>query len=783
MDRPSKVKMPGFGTKAETLAHLASRLKSARVLPQECFDVADWRRDADGVLDRVARRGWLAQGVIVRSSAVHEDALGASLAGRFLSVGNVCSGQAMRAAVERVIASFGAGNEKDQVFVQPMLSEVAISGVAFSVDPNNSAPYIVVNYDDSSGATNTVTSGGTNHLRTFHYYKYRPVHPPRHLVAVIDLVGELETMLGVPALDVEFACDREGVLYLLQVRPLPVANFPETDADAHRNAVQQIHDKLAATMRSHPYLHGDRGVFGVMPDWNPAEIIGVRPRPLALSLYKDLVTDSIWAYQRDNYGYRNLRSFPLLVSFAGLPYIDVRVSFNSFIPADVNPALAEKLANHYMDQLVRSPSNHDKVEFEIIFSCYTLDLPSRLQILHHAGFLEQEIESFTTSLRRLTNGIIHGERGLWRKDVNKIQQLESRRGAILDSNLDRVSKIYWLIEDCKRYGTLPFAGLARAGFIAVQLLKSLVNVGILTPEDYQRFMASLETVSSGMTRDFSVLQRDAFLTRYGHLRPGTYDITSPRYDEAPERYFDWSRRLQPEYQAPAKFALSLEQLERTEALLDEHGLEHDVLGLFGFIKGAIEGREYAKFVFSKNLSDALVLFKDMAGEHGFSIDDCAYADIACIKELYASSAAASDLLLRSVEAGKRSYEITKRINMPPLITSPEDVFAFHLPHADPNFITLGRASAEIAMADSGREALRGKIVLIPSADPGFDWIFAQGIAGFVTMFGGVNSHMAIRAAELEIPAVIGAGEAFFRDWSRAKTLELDCANKQVRVLR
>ena len=51
------------------------------------------------------------------------------------------------------------------------------------------------------------------------------------------------------------------------------------------------------------------------------------------------------------------------------------------------------------------------------------------------------------------------------------------------------------------------------------------------------------------------------------------------------------------------------------------------------------------------------------------------------------------------------------------------------------------------------------------------------------MFGGVNSHMAIRAAELNVPAVIGAGEAYYREWSGATMLELDCANKQVKVLR
>ncbi len=772
-----------FGTKAETLERLAPLVRSALVLPQERFTIEAWQRDEAGVLARIAAHGWFDKALIVRSSALSEDAANGSLAGQFLSVSNVYGAEALSSAVARVIDSYGERDGKDQIFIQPMLENVALSGVAFSIDPNNAGPYFVVNYDNSSGSTGTVTSGGTNHVKTFYFSKHCPVKAPQSLVRVIELVRELETLLGTDAIDVEFACDAEGQLFLLQVRPLGAAVAHCADSESHRIALERIHARVRAMMRPHPYLHGTRSVFGVMPDWNPAEIVGVRPRPLALSLYKELITDSIWAYQRDNYGYRNLRSFPLLVSFGGLPYIDVRVSFNSFIPADVEPALAEKLTNYYIDRLVQSPNYHDKVEFEIIFSCYTLDLPERLNVLAEAGFTHTEIDGFAGSLRRLTNGIIHGERGLWRKDVEKIQALESRRAAILGSDLERVSKIYWLIEDCKRYGTLPFAGLARAGFIAVQLLKSLVAVGILSPEDYQRFMASLETVSSRMARDYYQLDRAEFLQRYGHLRPGTYDILSPRYDEKPELYFDWEKAAVHTNPSVAPFVLSLDQLRRTEALLVEHGLEHDVLGLFDFIKCAIEGREYAKFVFTKSLSDVLVEFGELGRQHGLTVEQCSFSDIACIKDLYASSASPGEVLLRSVSAGESAYAIAQRINLPPLITSPDEVFAFHLPCSEPNFITLGRANGEVASTDAGREGIRGKILLIPSADPGFDWIFAQGIVGFITKFGGVNSHMAIRAAELNVPAVIGAGEAYFQEWSRAKVLEIDCANKQVRILR
>ena len=89
------------------------------------------------------------------------------------------------------------------------------------------------------------------------------------------------------------------------------------------NSLNKLNKKIEKLNKPHPNLLGDKTIFGVMPDWNPAEIVGLRPKRLALSLYKELITDETWAYQRDNYGYRNLRSHPLLVSFLGVPFIDI----------------------------------------------------------------------------------------------------------------------------------------------------------------------------------------------------------------------------------------------------------------------------------------------------------------------------------------------------------------------------------------------------------------------------------------------------------------------------
>lgn len=762
-----------FSTKAGTLAQLQGVLLGARIAPLTRFTVGRWRADGEGCLAGLGPEPW-----IVRSSCRREDGEGLSNAGAFLSVPHVGRAGLAR-AVEAVIASYGDAADDDEVLIQPMLGGVVRSGVAFSHDPNTCAPYRVVNWSETSDpASITGGQGG----RTWQGAAGSPLPPPPALAGVVALLDELLRLFGGTPVDCEFAVTREAdaeCLWLLQARPLVMPARPEAAADQTRR-LELIAAKVARGMRPHPFLMGHRTVYGVMPDWNPAEIIGVRPKPLALSLYRDLVTDSIWAYQRHNYGYRNLRSFPLMPHFFGLPYIDVRLSFNSFIPADLDDGLAARLVDHYIDRLLAEPTLHDKVEFEIVFSCYTLDLPGRLERLTEAGFSPQEQGAIADSLRRLTNRIVHPREGLWRADSVKLDILDARRETLLASDADPLERIYWLLEDAKRYGTLPFAGLARAGFVAVQMLRSLVAVGIFSETDYDAFMASLSTVSGQLARDRAMLDQSTFLSRYGHLRPGTYDILSPRYDEAPDLYFDWSQRpAAPEPSRP--FSLTLPQLRDISRLLEAHGLHPDGIGLFDFLQAGIELRELAKFHFTRNLSDALSLAAACGEQWGFGKDDMAYCDIAALQELHVAAADPRAMLARSIEQGKARHAETLAIALPPVIASPDDVWAFEWPESAPNFVTQNQVTAPVADA-ADRDRLAGAIVCLPNADPGYDWLFAYPIAGLVTAWGGVNSHMAIRAGELGLPAVIGAGEMLYRRWSRARRLHLDCAGRRVEVL-
>ena len=74
--------------------------------------------------------------------------------------------------------------------------------------------------------------------------------------------------------------------------------------------------------------------------------------------------------------------------------------------------------------------------------------------------------------------------------------------------------------------------------------------------------------------------------------------------------------------------------------------------------------------------------------------------------------------------------------------------------------------------------LDNKIVIIENADPGYDFLFSKKINGLITKFGGQNSHMSIRSAELSLPACIGIGETKFNEILLKKNLTLDCLNKK-----
>lgn len=778
-----------FQTKSATLRHLSNKLLKAKILPQFPIKQSDWESYRERCLDSFAGLGWSEQSLIVRSCFGSEDSFDGSWAGHFSSYQNVLGREQLLKAIDQVMSKYKSGSSENTVFIQPMLQDVVLSGVAFTCISPSGAPYYLINYDNISGLTDTVTSGKTNSLKTFYCHRLAELEENTIWFTVISFLKEIEqhcqsaspladqenlhSFCG-RALDVEFAITRNRTIYLFQVRPLVIQNQEVFDHDI--GALAKTIKIIGEEKRE---LLGESTIYGIMPDWNPAELIGIRPKPLALSLFKELISDRVWALSRYQYGYRDVREVPLIQSFGGQPYVDVRASFNSFIPRDLDHNIASKLVNYYLDLLRKNPNLHDKVEFEIILSCFSFDLPRKLEILQRGEicFSKSETRQLESSLRTLTNRISHFKTGLWRFSLEQLSSLELKYEKTLSkTNESQLEKIHQLLQDCKNYGTLPFAGLARAAFVATQILRSLLSEDIIDLSTFQQFLQNLRTINSVLTDDLHSIEQNAFLKKYGHLRPGTFDIMSQRYDEAPDLYFNFSAKKRTIQRQEAPFLLTPKQTKAINALLCEHRLEHDAFSLFGFIAEAMKGREYGKFVFSKNVSAILKLIEEFGQERNLTREECSYLEIADLFSLSTEERSIKDLHAL-VERRKKEYMASTRLHLPPLIFDEKDVYSFELFEESPTFVTTKRIQA--VKAEIGDKDLDGKIIFIESADPGYDWIFLRGIAALITCYGGANSHMTIRAAELNLPAIIGCGQALYRKWRQYTLLDLDCANKKV----
>jgi hypothetical protein len=269
------------------------------------------------------------------------------------------------------------------------------------------------------------------------------------------------------------------------------------------------------------------------------------------------------------------------------------------------------------------------------------------------------------------------------------------------------------------------------------------------------------------------LEQSEFLGTYGHLRPGTYDITSFRYDERPDLYLNGEVLRQTETRA---FVPSQAERVDIEKLLGSEGFQMSAEELFSYIEKAVAAREEAKFHFTKSVSQVLRDICDLGESLGIDRADLAYLHINDILR-GPDRARWNDAI--SQASGEHRY--TRSVRFPHLVTSEDDVDVVRFPLGRPTFITHKSVIApSVFLGANERGSIDDKIVMIESADPGFDWIFARDVVGLVTMFGGANSHMAIRCAEFGIPAAIGCGARRFADLQNASRIEIDCAAQILR---
>lgn len=783
-----------LGTKAETLERLRNMISLATIQEQISFTTGSWKVNREEIL-REARERFLSTTVVVRSSARSEDGFKNSNAGAYTSLLNVDVATCLERAIEEVIDSYQDTQPDDQVLIQPMVRNVSMSGVAFTRTLERGAPWYVINYEETGG-TDGITSGSSSDHKTLYVRRdacMTQVEDER-LVPLLKAIKEVERLLSYDALDIEFAISISGEVHILQVRPIAVSQTNVEELSANVLAqLESAEQRWLGLQNPAPHVKGTKPIFGVMPDWNPAEIIGITPTRLAESIYRYLILDETWATQRAEFGYRDVRPQPLLFSFAGKPYIDVRASFNSFIPENVSDELADKLVNFYLEWLERHPHLHDKVEFDVVPTCLGLNFnrwAKRLKL--EAALSDGELEELKIGLRQVTSNAVERTR----IDIVSLINLESRYESAIKETPSTPSaileRVRLLLDDCRRLGTLPFAHLARSGFVAITLLKEAVATGIISDQALEQFMTSVRTISHELSEDsYSAYKGDMswndFVEKYGHLRPGTYDLLSPAYRDDPERYLrpllDVEKR--PVQERKEIFAWESEK-ENFFVAVRTLGLNYSNETIEQFLRDAIEGREKAKFVFTKSLSKALDLIGEWGETQQISREDLSNIDLLTLIMLPDQPRSGDNIKKDLTEVSRQAKiqrEVSFACELPALITKVEHFYSFLQQEGQPNYIGSTRVTSKcINLAEtnsSSQPNVADCIVMIPQADPGYDWLFGQGISGLITMYGGANSHMAIRAAEFGLPAAIGVGEQLYRKLACCRSLELDPANARI----
>jgi len=790
-----------FASKAETLQNLRRKLKTAEIERLFVFTVRQWKNNRSAVLQDIRER-FGRHPLVVRSSSLNEDSLQTSYAGHFHSELNVSplDGRKLAAAVDRVIASYGNGvpaSADDKILIQSQTRDVAMSGVVFTRNLRTNTPYYLINYDGPSARTDTVTNGsGGGKIEILRSTSTNRVDKKwRNLLAA---VREIESFFQGISLDIEFAVRSDHSVVIFQVRPLAA------NSKFHSVSEERLLERIRRHRHSFNRLGRDRAepghpVLSDMAFWNPAELIGDRPNYLAYSLFNHLIMKENWNKALLPLGYSQVTG-GLMVRVANKPYVHAARAFRALLPAALSSDLADRLTVYYLKKLRRHPEYHDKIEFEIVHNCFTFDLDRQTAELEQNGFTSGERDELKRVLKKQTLDIIENFPHTSARDQKSISELEqTRQGLEIEwvAGSDRTTRMQWitrLIEDCRRLGIPPFVRAARMAFISTSLLRSLCRIGDLPPALLVQFMNTLDTVTRQMDRDYDSLHRGrldkkSFLEQYGHLRPGTYDITKLPYKSNP-LYLRTISGIAPGVPTRENDPVSPDDsdLERIlETACRAHDLPFNGIFLLTFWRRSIQQRELYKFIYTKNISLALEILAQTGEDLGFSREDLAHLDYYSIVRPIESAFEDERInTWRNLIQGRREEDrLDSLVSLPSLVFSEKDFLIVKHRTVVPNFVGEGVVQAGVAVLDNRSPEsnhLSGKIVVLEKADPGYDWIFTKNIRGLVTKYGGAASHMAIRAAEFNIPAAIGCGEVLFARVTAAAKIVMDCKNRTIHSL-
>ena len=227
-----------FKSKAQTLKSLTKIIKSAEIASIHIVKLNDWKLNKEKCIKNILKELGNNK-LIVRSSSSSEDNLDNSNAGVYKTVLNVEISN-IQNAIDEVFNSYEKELNSDEVLIQPMLTNVIRSGVAFSHDQNSNSPYRIINWTEGSDTTKVTQGLGG---RIWQQAASSPLQPDKKFKPIIDLLEELLFHFNNVPIDFEFAITKDKSdekIWLLQVRPLKIDNIKKIEPNSQQKKRLQI---------------------------------------------------------------------------------------------------------------------------------------------------------------------------------------------------------------------------------------------------------------------------------------------------------------------------------------------------------------------------------------------------------------------------------------------------------------------------------------------------------------------------------------------------------------
>jgi phosphohistidine swiveling domain-containing protein len=685
--------------------------------------------------------------VAVRSSASDEDDEGVSFAGQNSSYLDIKNKESIRESVLKCFESINKFSSKAyrehflgsdstgkmNVVIQKMIDPL-FAGVYFSVDPRGSFEGDLIEYVEGLGESLVSGQATPYQINNGKAETSHPQWQEEYTQAIKNLGEKVSSYLKMD-IDVEWAIDKNGQVHLLQARPI-------TATYAHSNRLRVVEEELARLKQEHKQdTTWDGQTF--------AEWTGL-PSMLTYSLYEEAFSPNM--------------AFGSALEMLGY------LSFKN-----------AKLTDHH--SVLNRVFGRAYINLDEMMPLYFGDIPYRLDPLPrpHLKFDWKKVnfKSFIRTPVSVSKMIkvgwnLSSKRSYWLDECRKnLATFKDKMSRPTDPTLYELwtddDILHRFAKECHVFSrhTLvwPFVLITLTESTLSSLTAILKNV--LGEKEAQaklrHWMATgIHTSTFEMNRYFKRAchdekKRPFFLSRYGHRGPGELDLANPRWIEFSEN--DLFAAMGSE-----EHAHDLEDHVEAEIMGLQSFKKTIILQEWKLLKSMLELRELWKMEMLRPFAHIRFLALEVAKRSGLG-DDIFYLTF---DEIISNKLGVNKVIneiKEKIEKRKLEESIYKLYSFPLIVSLQqiEDVVygrvADEQTSLDGESLSPGLAYGVVKVVKDIKKidlhSLTGEeIIVAESTDPGWTPLFSK-VKGVIVEKGGILSHAAIVAREMEIPAISG----------------------------